>query len=167
MTVEGLSGRQLLPQLGGGQAEVVGGGGELAGAEDVKPEAVHVIPEAETGVEAGVEQARAEEAGAKRAALARRDPGLELVGLGPRDPAILERRVHLVDLGRLHRIVQLLGRDAQMLGHRVEEGARRRGCALAGGDRRSAADNDGERGGPERQHSSGGSLHGPYETRRV
>ena len=49
------------------------------------------------------------------------DPGLQLVGLGLRDPSCLQVGLDLVDRGRLRRVLELLGRDAEVAATRARK----------------------------------------------
>src|SRR5688500_19662347 len=69
----------------------------------------------------------------RRAALP--DPRLELVCLRLRDAAGLEVGVDLVDRGRLRRVLELLGRDAEGACDPRENGVAVGGRALGGGVR--------------------------------
>ena len=72
--------------------------------------------------------------------IARFDARPECLRLLFRDPAVLERLIHLIDRGGLRGVFELLRGDAEVLGDGIEE-RRGRGIRLGGGDRRAAACN--------------------------
>ena len=112
---------EAAPQLLDGQPEVVRGRREMV-AEPMPLVAVEAAEK--TGPE-------------ERRQLARLDARAELVCLFLGDPALLESGVDLVDGGGASGVLELLGRDSEVLGERVEE--RRGGVVLRRRDRGSAA----------------------------